>query len=241
MCGNCTFPTWSTFWAGPCEFAVGVTDPARPAGTLVYVVDDDDRVRELVARVVRSFGYEVESYSSAAAFLEAVNTERSACLVLDVHLVGGTGFDLFAELEKRGAGLPTIFMTGAGTIPMSVQAIKAGAVEFLTKPIDWDAFKGALSQAVTRAESAAAIRAQKLELQHLLARLTPRELAVLPHVAQGKLNKQIAQELSIVEQTVKVHRARVMHKLGVESVADLVRLTERFAAFGISLTPPPET
>jgi FixJ family two-component response regulator len=210
-------------------------------GPLVYVVDDDDRVRELVARIVRSFGYETETFSSAADFLTAVQSDRTSCLLLDVHLVGGTGFELFAELERRGLELPTVFMTGAGTIPMSVQAMKAGAVEFLTKPIDWGAMRTAVEQALARAQSIAARRATRVELTELLGRLTPREAAVFPYVVRGWLNKQIAAELAIVEQTVKVHRARIMQKLEVESVADLVRLAERFSAAGIDISKGDDT
>lgn len=211
------------------------------SGPLVYVVDDDDRVRELVARIVRSYGYETETFSSAPDFLAAVQPHRTSCLLLDVHLVGGTGFELFAELEARGIQVPTIFMTGAGTIPMSVQAMKAGAVEFLTKPIDWPAMRIAVEQALARAQSIAARRATETELRAFLGRLTPREFAVFPYVVRGWLNKQIAVKLSIVEQTVKVHRARIMQKLEVESVADLVRLAERFAAAGIDINPPDDT
>jgi FixJ family two-component response regulator len=204
---------------------------------LVYVVDDEKKVRDLLARVVRSFGYDAEPYASAAEFLEAVQSDRPACLLLDVHLAVGTGFELFDELERRGAELPTIFMTGAGTIPMGVQAMKAGAVEFLTKPIDFVALRAALVQASALAEAVAARRTEESLLRELLQRLTPRERAVLPYVVRGWPNKRIAAALSIVEQTVKVHRARIMQKLGMDSVADLVRLSERSAALGID--PPP--
>src|SRR5829696_9086084 len=116
-------------------------------GPIVYVVDDEHLLREMVARVVRSYGYDAEAFESAAEFLESLRLDRPACLLLDVHLIDGTGFELFAELERRGVELPTIFMTGAGTIPMSVRAMKAGAVEFLTKPLDWDALETTLKQA----------------------------------------------------------------------------------------------
>jgi FixJ family two-component response regulator len=208
---------------------------------LVYVVDDDDKVRELVARLVRSFGYEAEAYPSAAEFLGAVRSDRPTCLLLDVHLANGTGFELFAELERQGIEVPTIFMTGAGTIPMSVQAMKAGAVEFLTKPLDWGAMRIALQQAMARAASIAARRSHQAELRQLIGRLTPREGAVLPYVVRGWLNKQIAAELDIVEQTVKVHRARIMQKLEVDSVAALVRLADVFTAAGIDISPPGDT
>lgn len=213
-------------------------EPEKTGDILVYVVDDEDRVRDVVVRVVRSFGYATEAFSSAAAFLESFTRDRPACLLCDVNLGAGTGLDLFAELERRRISLPTIFMTGAGTIPMSVQAMKAGAVEFLTKPLDWEALRAALGQAVSQVEALTAIRAEESSLRELLGRLTPRENAVLPYVVRGMMNKQIASELAIVEQTVKVHRARVMQKLGVDSVADLVRLAERFSALGIDITAP---
>jgi FixJ family two-component response regulator len=206
-----------------------------PSVRLVYVVDDEEKVRELISRIVRTFGYEAEPLASAEEFLAVVRSSQPACLLLDVNLIGGTGFELFAELERRGIELPTIFMTGAGTIPMSVRAIKAGAVEFLTKPVDWDALRSALHQAFTQADSIAAHRAEESQLRDLLQRLTPREKAVLPYVVRGWRNKRIAAALSIVEQTVKVHRARIMDKLEVDSLADLVRLSERLAALGVEM------
>jgi FixJ family two-component response regulator len=203
------------------------------SGPLIYVVDDEDKVRELVARVVRSYGYETEAYGSAAEFLMSVRTDRPTCLLLDVHLVDGTGFELFAELERRRIEMPTIFITGDGTIPMSVEAMKAGAVEFLTKPVNWEALSASLKQAVARAELVAARRAERLDLQARHDRLTPREAVVFPYVARGWPNKQIAAELDIVEQTVKVHRARIMQKLEVESVVDLARLHDRITELGV--------
>jgi FixJ family two-component response regulator len=200
---------------------------ARP---LVYVVDDDPSLRNVIVRTLTHFGYEAEAFAGADDFLARTRQDRPTVLVCDVMLVGGTGFDLVTELEKRGDTLPTIFMTGGGTIPMSVRAMKLGAVEFLTKPLDWQELRSAVANALERAEEAARIKA-------LLARLTPRERSVLPWVARGLPNKRIATELDIVEQTVKVHRGRIMEKLGAESVADVVRLVDRAAALGIPIEP----
>ena len=199
---------------------------------LVYVVDDEANVRQLVVRFLHHAGYDTEEFESAEAFLERSPSDRPACLLLDVNLAHGTGFDLLAELKRRGESLPTIFMTGAGDIPMSVRAMKEGAVEFLEKPLSFAALQPAIEQAVTRAQDAAAVRAK-------LARLTPRERSVLPLVARGLMNKQIAAELEIVEQTVKVHRGRIMEKLEAESVADLVRFVDHAAALGVAIAEGP--
>lgn len=206
-----------------------------PTGPIVYVVDDDDSVRAAVVRGVKQLGYGCEEFGTAEAFLERAHRDRTSCLLLDVHLDHGTGFDLHAELERRGDELPTIFMTGDGDIPMSVRAMKQGAVEFLTKPLDWTAVATAIAQALERSSRAQARRAEVAGVRARLDRLTPRERAVLPGVARGLLNKQIAMELGIVEQTVKVHRARVMQKLEVASLADLVRFVERAAGLGIAV------
>lgn len=208
-----------------------------PGGVLVYVVDDQDAVCAALSKVVSVLGYETQSFRSAAAFLEAVRLDRPACLLLDVFLAEENGFDLLAELERRRMQLPTVFMTGGGTIPMGVQAIKAGAIEFLTKPLEFDVLRAALEQAAVLANAQYSRRAEELALRERLRRLTPRENAVLPYVVRGVINKQIAAELSIVEKTVKVHRTRVMKKLEVGTVADLVRLAERCGDFGIQLTP----
>lgn len=198
--------------------------------SLVYVVDDERDVRQIVIRYLERAGYRTEEFDSAEAFLERVRSDQPACLLLDVHLVHGTGFDLLAEMKRRGDVLPTIFMTGAGDVPMSVRAMKAGALEFLEKPLAFDTLKRAVEQAAAQAIAAAQVR-------EVLDRLTPRERAVLPLVARGLMNKQIAAELDIVEQTVKVHRARVMEKLAAESVPDLVRFVDRAAALGVTVSP----
>lgn len=193
---------------------------------IVYVVDDEPNVRQVVVRFLEQLGHDSQQFDSAERFLARPSDPRPACLLLDVHLVSGTGFDLLDELKRRDAALPTVFMTGAGDIPMSVKAMKAGAVEFLEKPLTLAALKPAIEHALERSIETARFR-------ELLDRLTPRERAVLPLVAQGMMNKEIAAELEVVEQTVKVHRARVMEKLEAGSVADLVRFVDRAASLGI--------
>jgi FixJ family two-component response regulator len=202
----------------------------NPTEPVVFVVDDEAIVRETVSRMVREFGYAVETFPSGDAFLARPRTDRLACLVLDVNLVGSTGFDLIAELARDDEDLPTIFITGEGSIPMSVRAMKTGAVEFLTKPLDKAAFRVAIEHALARAAEQREVRAELRALEQRLARLTNREREVLTQVVAGRLNKQIAFDLGVVEQTIKVHRAHIMQKLGAKSVADLVRFTERIAA-----------
>jgi RNA polymerase sigma factor (sigma-70 family) len=199
---------------------------------VVYVVDDEPNVRQVVVRYLEQLGHDSQEFSSAESFLARPADDRPACLLLDVHLATGTGFDLLEELKRRDAAIPTIFMTGAGDIPMSVKAMKAGAVEFLEKPLRLAALQPAIEHALERSIETARFR-------ELLGRLTPRERAVLPLVAQGMMNKEIASELDVVEQTVKVHRARVMEKLEAGSVADLVRFVDRAAALGIVITAAP--
>ena len=200
------------------------------AAPVVFVVDDDDMVRDTVSRMVTGFGFAVETFASAESFLRHPLPDRPSCLVLDVMMPGSSGFDVVAALTRGNIEIPTIFMTGEGDIPMSVRAMKAGAVEFLTKPLD----KSALREAVKHAlDKSGALRARRDELRGLeerLSRLTQREREVLTHVVAGRLNKQIAADLGVVEQTIKLHRAQIMRKLGADSVADLVRLTERVAA-----------
>jgi len=197
---------------------------------VVFVVDDEPVVRDTVSRMVHQFGFAVEVFESAEAFLQYARPDRPACLILDVNLADSSGFDLAAQLTAGKLDLPTIFMTGQGTIPMSVRAMKTGAVEFLTKPLDQKQLHEAIDLALTRAVEERTRRAELEGLETRLDRLTARERQVLAGVVAGRLNKQIAAELGIVEQTVKVHRGRIMQKLGAESVADLVRLTDRLAA-----------
>jgi FixJ family two-component response regulator len=199
-------------------------------GPIVFVVDDDIAVREALRSLVRSAGLRCETFASAAEFLRHPRPGGPACLVLDVELPGQSGLDLPAELRDEGGALPVIFITGHGTIPMSVRAMKAGALEFLTKPFSERELLDAVQQAVARDREARARRAEQHGLRERFARLTPRERDVFALVATGRMNKEIAAELGTAEQTIKQHRGRVMQKLGARSVADLVHLAERLAA-----------
>ncbi len=210
-----------------------MTEP-RP---LVYVVDDEPQLRTIIVRALETGGYDVEAFATAADFLARERQDRPAALLCDVMLVEGTGLDLLTELQKRGDRLPTIFMTGGGTIPMSVQAMKLGAIEFLTKPLDWSEVRSALAHALQRAEDDRRLQAEVARIEALLETLTARERTVLPWVAKGVPNKRIATELDIVEQTVKVHRGRIMEKLAAGSVADIVRFVDRAVALGIAIEP----
>ncbi len=199
----------------------------------VFIVDDDPSVRRGVARLLRSSGFEVEAFPSAREFLARERFDGPACLILDVMMDEMDGLDLQQELNTRGLTLPIIFITGHGDIPMSVQAMKEGAADFFPKPFD----DGALLESVRRALEKDTLdyreRAELAGIKERLARLTPREYEIFTYVITGLLNKQIAGELGIAEKTVKVHRGRVTRKLGVVSVAELVRLSER-----AGITPP---
>jgi FixJ family two-component response regulator len=200
------------------------------AGPIVFVVDDDLSVREALRSLIRSVGLRCETFASTAEFLRYPRSDEPACLVLDVQLSGESGLELPAELKQTGAELPTIFITGHGTIPMSVRAMKSGALEFLTKPFSEQELLDAVQQALLRDRAARADRAEKQAARERFATLTARERDVFALVAAGRMNKEIAAELGIAEQTIKQHRGRVMQKLSARSVADLVRLAERIAS-----------
>ena len=193
------------------------------AEEFVYVVDDDPSVRKALARLLHSAGHTVETFSSAAEFLARERCQGVGCLVLDVRMPSLGGMELQAELAARGIDLPVVFLTGHGDIPMTVEAMKQGAVDFLTKPVDEEVLLDAVHQALLRHRAARSERLEVQALQERVASLTPRELEVLRCVITGALNKQIAARLGIAEKTVKIHRARVMEKLGVTSVAELVQ------------------
>lgn len=194
---------------------------------IVFVVDDDPDVLKSLARVLRSAGLAVATFSSPSEFLEQHDPRAAGCLVLDVAMPGLNGLELQQALRANGSAIPIIFLTGRGDIPMSVQAMKGGAVDFLTKPIHDEDLLKAVQAALEKDRIERQSRAELDEIQERLATLTPREGEVLTHVVSGQLNKQIAYDLGTVEQTIKVHRARVMEKMKVNSVAELVRLTER--------------
>ena len=199
---------------------------------IVFVVDDDPDVLKSLARVLRSAGLAVTTFSSPSDFLEQHDPRVAGCLVLDVAMPGLNGLELQQALTAKGSAIPIIFLTGRGDIPMSVQAMKGGAVDFLTKPIHDEDLLKAVHTALEKDRIERQSRAELDEIQQRLATLTPREREVLMHVASGQLNKQIANDLGTVEKTIKVHRARVMEKMKVNSVAELVRLTERLGTIG---------
>jgi len=193
----------------------------------VFLVDDDASVRKALTRLLRSAGYDVKAFASAREFLDNAQDEGPACLVLDIRMPGLSGIDLQRELQTANAILPIIFITGHGDIPTSVKAMKAGAVDFLPKPVKDHDLLTAIEQALARSARQRAERADLEDIQSRIDRLTPRERQVLEHVVAGQLNKEVAYDLGTVEKTIKVHRARVMGKMGVKSLAELVRLAER--------------
>jgi FixJ family two-component response regulator len=202
-----------------------------PADAVVYVVDDDAGVRDALGSLLRSCGLTVVAFDSAEAFLAPAAAHALACVVLDVRMAGMSGLELQRKLSNQRPGLPIVFLTGHGDIPMAVQAIKGGAVQFLTKPVQDDTLLNALRQALRAATSQSLhIDAAVSELHRRATTLTQREREVAGLVTEGLRNKQIAQRLGIGEGTVKVHRQHVMRKMEVASVAELVRCLERLRA-----------
>jgi FixJ family two-component response regulator len=194
---------------------------------MVFVVDDDAPMRESLKNLMRSVGLRVEAFASAQEFLRSTCPEVPACLVLDVRLPGLSGLDLQRQMAEGDRDMPIIFITGHGDIPMTVQAMKAGAMEFLTKPFRDQVLLDAIQQALERDRQAREQRAQSEALRRRYRLLTPRERDVLARVVAGLLNKQIAAELGTSEASVKVHRQHVMAKMGAGSLADLVRMADR--------------
>jgi FixJ family two-component response regulator len=204
-------------------------DPRRSPLSTVFLVDDDPSVRNALKRLIRSAGYEVQAFASARDFLDCwrADEEGRGCLILDVRMPGLSGLGLQHHLQAANALLPIIFITGHGDIPMSVQAMKQGAVDFLPKPVKDKLLLNAIEQALERSAREHAAHEEIDDIRRRLDTLTPRELEVLRLVVTGMLNKQIAYQLGTVEKTIKVHRARVMEKMEVQSLAELVRLAER--------------
>ncbi len=198
----------------------------EPAAT-VFVVDDDASLRTATARLVRTMGFEVQVFASAREFLDGPRTDGPACLLLDVRMPGLSGLDLQQELAASGCCIPIIFMTAHGSIPMTVRAMKAGAVEFLTKPFRRRKLLDAVATAIARDRVAYQARQDGAALRARYEHLTPREREVMALVAAGRLNKQIADELATSERTIKFHRAHIMEKMGAPSLADLVRMAEQ--------------
>jgi two-component system response regulator TtrR len=209
-------------------------DSHRPAGSpaatsavpqemLVYLVDDDEAVRDSLRWLLEGNGFGVRTYASAEAFLQAYDPAPYACLVLDVRMNGMSGIELHDELLRRGQDLPLIFMTGHGDVPMAVARMKLGAVDFLEKPFDDQQLCRTVALALQQAVERRSEVSQRETNQTLLARLTPRERQVLDLIAAGRLNKQIADDLSISIKTVEAHRANIMDKFEVRTMADLMR------------------
>lgn len=199
------------------------TDP------IVFIVDDDDSVRKALTRLVKSVDLTVEAFASADDFLKRESHNGPACLVLDIRMPGLSGLDLQDELVAAGRTLPIIFISGHGNIPLSVRAMKAGAVDFIEKPFEDQSLLDAINHSLKKDRQTKLEQAELREIQQRVDSLTPREREVFAHVVSGKLNKQIAFELGTTERTIKAHRARVTKKMQAKSLADLIRLAERVA------------
>lgn len=200
----------------------------------VFLLDDEAGMVKALTRLLTAEGFAVRGFTAARTFLEAYRAEERSCLVLDVAMPELNGLELQQRLTHAGILLPIVFLTGRGDIPMTVQAIKAGAVDFLTKPVNDADLLRAVRAALQNAQDQRSLTSELALLRQRYARLTPREREVMGHVVAGQLNKQAADVLGIGEHTIKVHRARVMEKMGTASLADLVRAAER-----LGLPPPP--
>ncbi len=202
---------------------------------VVCVVDDDELARKGTARLLTAAGFDVRTYANAQDFLSAVDPNTPGCLILDVQMPGLSGLELQAALADRAITLPIVFMTAHGQIPDSVRAIQRGAVDFLVKPVDGTVLLAAVSRALAQDAAARVARAREQSLRGRYERLTPREREVFLHLISGQLNKQVAADLEITERTIKAHRASILQKLEVSSMAELARLA---ADLGIGSSRP---
>jgi FixJ family two-component response regulator len=194
---------------------------------LIHVVDDDESLRTAVLRLLEAAGFEARGYASTGDFLLHPPPDRPGCVLLDLRMPGPSGLDLQEALQRRGVTLPVVFLTGHADVASSVRALKAGAVDFLTKPIERHTLFEALDRELARDATQRAVREEADELRARVGALTHRERQVFEHVAAGLLNKQVADAMNIAERTVKLYRARLMEKLGVGSAAEIGRLAER--------------
>ena len=207
---------------------------------VIRIVDDDPSFRVAVGRLLRAAGYATREYPSAGDYLVAEAGDEPGCVLLDLKMPGPSGLDLQATLAKGDRSLPIVFLTAHGDVPNSVRAMKAGALDFLGKPVKRDTLLGAVRTALARDEERRITREELRTLRARYETLSPREREVLGHVVAGRLNKQIASAIGAAERTVKAHRARVMEKMGASSVADLVRAADRLLA-GESARAAPRT
>jgi FixJ family two-component response regulator len=200
--------------------------PSSETQSMVYIIDDDEAVRESLRSLFRSMGLQVEAFGATAPFLQCKKPDVPSCLVLDVRLPGVSGLDFQAEMTRANIQLPIIFITGHGDIPMSVRAMKAGAIEFLTKPVREQDLLDAVQSGLERDRMRRASDKSLSSLRAQYEQLTPREQEIIAYVTAGLMNKQIAAELGVSEITVKVHRGNLMRKMGARSLADLVRMAD---------------
>lgn len=207
------------------------------SGATVYVVDDDDAVRRSLTRLLRAAGRQAEAFATAEAFLERVPRDGHGCVLLDMQMPGMDGLQLMQRMNGSGVELPVVFLTGRGTIPMSVRAMKQGAVDFLVKPVAEEELFRALDAAVARHRLESSSRGTRAAIRARLGQLTAREREVLDGVLRGRLNKQIAYDLGISEKTVKAHRGKVMEKMEAHTVAELVHLCDEIG-LGAELPSP---
>jgi two-component system, LuxR family, response regulator FixJ len=212
----------------------------KNAAPLVYLVDDDDAVRDSLGLLLRSIGLECELYASALEFLEHYAAGRHSCLVADIRMPGLSGLELQQRLNERRAETPMIFITGHGDVPMAVTAMKAGAVDFIQKPFRDQDLIDRIHKALDRDKERRVWRAEEDAIRERLALLTPREAEVMQRVVRGHANKVIAMDLGVSQRTVELHRARMMRKLKMRSLAELVHAVDKVKPTGASGTATPE-